>query len=101
MCPCPAGRLKHAVPAAAAVTGPCNGLCSPMERVRELHADPKCHAQDRGWPAPPLPALDTLPVAVFRPRLKAVSCKRLRGGQVDMSLCDALDAQVLGSQSAV
>ncbi|KAK9839521.1 hypothetical protein WJX81_006993 [Elliptochloris bilobata] len=57
-------RLCHyeCEPDSIAVTGPCNGLCSPKEKMLELHADPKCHPQYRSWLAPPLPPLDLVPV---------------------------------------
>ncbi len=37
---------------------------------------------------------------IARPRLRAVSCKRLRGRQVDTSACDALDQAALGTAAA-
>lgn len=84
---------------AAAVTGPCNGLCNPGEKMLELHASHECR-MPIGGAAPPLAALADVPVHIARPRLKAVSCKRLRGQQVDTSECDKLDPAALGVAKA-
>ncbi len=82
-----------------AVTGPCNGLCDAADKLLELHARATCRAL-RGAAAPLLAALEALPVRIARLRLRAVSCKRLRGRQVDASACDALDRAALGGAAA-
>ena len=91
--------LIQACTGSPAVTGPCNGLCNPSDKLLELHARAACRAP-RGAAAPPLATLEMLPVRIARPRLRAVSCKRLRGREVDTSACDSLDRARLGVAAA-